>query len=43
MQLHNRNVRTDVRELGALLGDVLAEQTSTEAFETVETLRNSAI
>ena len=43
MQLHNRSVRTDVRELGALLGDVLAEQTSTEAFETVESLRNSSI
>ncbi|WP_418280651.1 phosphoenolpyruvate carboxylase [Halorubrum sp. DTA98] len=43
MQLHNRNVRTDVRELGALLGDVLSAQTSTEAFETVETLRNASI
>ncbi len=43
MALHNRNVRTDVRELGALLGDVLSAQTSTEAFETVETLRNASI
>ena len=43
MQLHNRSVRTDVRELGALLGDVLAAQTSTEAFETVELLRNESI
>ena len=43
MELHNRSVRTDVRELGALLGDVLAAQTSTEAYETVEDLRNAAI
>jgi len=43
MELHNRTVRTDVRELGALLGDVLAAQTSTDAFETVEDLRNAAI
>ena len=43
MKLHNRDVRTDVRELGALVGDVLAAQASTEAYETVETLRNAAI
>ncbi|OTF08156.1 phosphoenolpyruvate carboxylase [Halorubrum sp. SD612] len=43
MKLHNRDVRTDVRELGALVGDVLAAQASTEAYETVETLRNEAI
>jgi len=43
MKLHNRNVRTDVRELGALVGDVLAAQASTEAYETVEHLRNAAI
>ena len=43
MALHNRNVRTDVRELGALVGDVLAAQASTEAYETVEDLRNAAI
>ncbi|MEF8780867.1 MAG: phosphoenolpyruvate carboxylase [Haloferacaceae archaeon] len=43
MELHGRSVRRDVRELGALLGDVLETQTSTEAFETVETLRNAAI
>jgi len=36
-------VRQDVRELGALLGDVLKEQTSTDAFETVESLRTAAI
>ena len=43
MDIHNRGVRTDVRELGALLGDVLAAQTSTDAYETVERLRNAAI
>jgi len=43
MKLHNRGVRQDVRELGALLGDVLKEQTSSESFETVEDLRQSAI
>ncbi|WP_281194482.1 phosphoenolpyruvate carboxylase [Halorubrum sp. F4] len=43
MELHNRSVRTDVRELGALLGDVMAAQTSTEAYETVEDLRTAAI
>jgi phosphoenolpyruvate carboxylase len=43
MKLHNRTVRQDVRELGALLGDVLREQTSTESFETVEDLRTAAI
>ncbi|MFB6233588.1 MAG: phosphoenolpyruvate carboxylase, partial [Haloarculaceae archaeon] len=43
MSLHNRGVRQDVRELGALLGDVLKEQTSTDAFETVESLRTAAI
>jgi Phosphoenolpyruvate carboxylase (EC 4.1.1.31) len=43
MSLHNRGVRQDVRELGALLGDVLKEQTSTDAFETVESLRTDAI
>ncbi|WP_252699219.1 phosphoenolpyruvate carboxylase [Natronosalvus vescus] len=43
MQLHNREVRQDVRELGALLGDVLEEQTSRRAFETVESCRTAAI
>jgi phosphoenolpyruvate carboxylase len=43
MKLHNRDVRQDVRELGALLGDVLESQTSTDAFETVEDLRTAAI
>ncbi|WP_049920868.1 phosphoenolpyruvate carboxylase [Halopiger djelfimassiliensis] len=43
MKLHNREVRQDVRELGALLGDVLEEQTSRRAFETVESCRQAAI
>ena len=43
MSLHNRTVRQDVRELGALLGDVLEDQTSRADFETVEDLRTSAI
>ncbi|ADD04060.1 Phosphoenolpyruvate carboxylase [Natrialba magadii ATCC 43099] len=43
MQLHNRDVRQDVRELGALLGDVLEDQTSRQAFETVESCRRAAI
>ncbi|WP_207588153.1 phosphoenolpyruvate carboxylase [Halomontanus rarus] len=43
MQLHNREVRQDVRELGALLGDVLEAQTSRRAFETVESCRTAAI
>jgi phosphoenolpyruvate carboxylase len=43
MDLHARDVRQDVRELGALLGDVVEAQTSTEAFEAVETLRTGAI
>jgi len=43
MQLHTRDVRQDVRELGALLGDVLESQSSRSAFEVVEDLRTSAI
>ncbi|WP_144903733.1 phosphoenolpyruvate carboxylase [Halobellus captivus] len=43
MDLHSRDVKQDVRELGALLGDVLAEQTSRESFETVEGIRTAAI
>ncbi|WP_049926989.1 phosphoenolpyruvate carboxylase [Halopiger goleimassiliensis] len=43
MHLHNREVRQDVRELGALLGDVLEAQTSRAAFETVESCRRTAI
>ncbi|MFD1600425.1 phosphoenolpyruvate carboxylase [Halobellus rarus] len=43
MDLHSRDVKQDVHELGALLGDVLAEQTSRDAFETVEDIRTTAI
>jgi len=43
MRLHTRDVRQDVRELGALLGDVLEEQASRGAFEVVEDLRTAAI
>ena len=43
MELHARDVRRDVRELGALLGDVLEAQTSAEAFEVVESVRTGAI
>ncbi len=43
MRLHTRDVRQDVRELGALLGEVLEDQASTDDFETVENLRNAAI
>jgi phosphoenolpyruvate carboxylase len=43
MELHARDVRRDVRELGELLGDVLEAQTSAEAFEVVESVRTGAI
>ncbi len=43
MRLHNRGVRQDVRELGALLGEVLEDQTSRDAFDTVESCRRAAI
>lgn len=43
MSLHGRDVRQDVRELGELLGDILADHASTEAFEAVEAARTAAI
>ncbi|RYJ14409.1 phosphoenolpyruvate carboxylase [Halogeometricum borinquense] len=43
MELHTRDVRRDVRELGALLGDVLESQSSTQSFQTVEDIRTAAI
>ena len=43
MRLHSRTVEEDVRELGALVGGILEAQTSTDAFETVERLRTTAI
>lgn len=42
-ELHNRTVNQDVRELGALVGDVIREQASRDDFETVETLRTASI
>ncbi|MWG36280.1 phosphoenolpyruvate carboxylase [Halomarina oriensis] len=41
--LHDRRVDQDVRELGALLGDVLADLSTEGAFETVEEVRGAAI
>jgi len=43
MRLYHRDVQQDVRELGTILGEVLGEQRSSTAFETVETLRTTAI
>ncbi|MFT4883782.1 MAG: phosphoenolpyruvate carboxylase, partial [Natronomonas sp.] len=43
MELHDRNVEQDVRELSTLLGDVIATQVSDEALESVETIRENAI
>ncbi|WP_435079186.1 phosphoenolpyruvate carboxylase [Halococcus sp. AFM35] len=43
MKLHSRTVAEDVRELGTLVGGILEAQTSTDAFETVERLRITAI
>ncbi|MFW6045504.1 MAG: phosphoenolpyruvate carboxylase, partial [Natronomonas sp.] len=43
MQLHDRSVRQDVRELGRLVGDVIRDQASDEDFERVERLRTTAI
>ncbi|WP_435195093.1 phosphoenolpyruvate carboxylase [Natronomonas sp. EA1] len=41
--LHNRDVEQDVRELGALLGDVIRDQSTDDAFDSVETARRAAI
>ena len=43
MDLHNRSVRQDVRELGALLGDVVSDHSPPEGFDLVESARNEAI
>jgi phosphoenolpyruvate carboxylase len=43
VSLHTRAVEQDVRELGTLLGEVLAEQTSPAALDTVERVRNEAL
>jgi hypothetical protein len=36
MSLHARDVERDVRELSTLLGEVLSEQASPDALETVD-------
>ncbi|MFB6177597.1 MAG: phosphoenolpyruvate carboxylase, partial [Halobaculum sp.] len=43
MTFSNRSIRDDVRELAALLGDTVERQASTDAFQTVESLRTDAI
>jgi len=43
MKLNNRTIRQDVRELGALVGDTIGEQSSESAFEAVERLRTASI
>ncbi|ELY62925.1 phosphoenolpyruvate carboxylase [Natrinema versiforme] len=43
MDRQTREISQDVRELGALLGTVLEEQTSSKAFEAVESGRQTAI
>ncbi len=43
MRLYRRDISQDVWELGSMVGDVISEQTSEEAFETVEGLRTTAI
>ena len=43
MPTHNRDVATDVRELGALVGETLTEQTSNAEFDEVEAIRTAAI
>jgi phosphoenolpyruvate carboxylase len=43
MTLHAREINQDVRELGELLGRVIKHQSSDEAFDLVETIRNASI
>ncbi|MFW6458386.1 MAG: phosphoenolpyruvate carboxylase [Halodesulfurarchaeum sp.] len=43
MDLHNRSVRQDVRELGALLGEVVSHHSPPDGFDLVEEARNEAI
>jgi len=43
MSLHAREINQDVRELGELLGDIIDEQASSEAFDTVERIRTESI
>ncbi|WP_430504204.1 phosphoenolpyruvate carboxylase [Haloparvum sp. PAK95] len=43
MSLHTRGVEQDVRELSTLLGEVLSDQASPAALDTVERVRTGAI
>ena len=43
MSLYTRSVGEDVRELASLLGDVLSDHASEQAFEAVENSRTTAI
>ena len=43
MDLHSRSVRQDIRELGALLGEVVSDHSPPEGFDVVESARNEAI
>jgi len=43
MELSRRDIRTDVRDLGGVLGEVLRSQTSEATFDAVEALRTRAI
>ena len=43
MELSRRDIRTDVRHLGGLLGAILRAQTSESTFDAVEGLRTQAI
>jgi phosphoenolpyruvate carboxylase len=43
MDLHDREVNQDVRELGTLLGEIITSQGSESEYETVETIRTAAI
>ena len=43
MELYRRDIQRDVQELGALVGDVIAEQGSSEDLEAVESIREAAV
>ena len=43
MALHSRELTQDVRELGALLGDVIRDQGSEKLFDIVEQIREASI
>ncbi|MFB6162492.1 MAG: phosphoenolpyruvate carboxylase [Halococcoides sp.] len=43
MTLHAREIGQDVRELGELLGEIIANQSGGDAFELVERIRTAAV